>query len=1702
MKDLMIYVCIFISISISAFSQECELLVTWNGDEISDGAILTAEANCANELQIKSQYGTEYSGTTSINYPNSGIQRSFEWTVVNNEEELLIIIPPENETSVIISISSFNSNPIDYCSSLFTYEVNVNDELFYFEMTDIENNSDDFLIINCDKTMTFLLWNYTGNPPSWTIQYRTKGDYFWSNVTPIGIDFYIDLDVPSIPNDNWYIDVRVSLDNSPSCWQTERYDIPIKPLIEKKVIPVKWVNGDNSETWTKIEELKPVQHFFPSLDELPIEKCCGDRFIYSLEKSDVESYETGWEIGGGFNLSEIITPLGDLGIEVATMWGMSNGIEYGVADNLGWDKLSPIDACYTAYMGYRVARVKLINRVYDCSDGSFSVQDLGYNTIRTSIVTKSVEIHKGEPCPEDPNCSEELKKVKETSSSRNDGELDAFFILSLSSVCTYSFENPSCGEGLQFEWNFGDGSYSLEQNPAPHQYTELGEYYVTLDVTDINGDTDSHTEVIIIDSCNPFEITGEIYGPGNTFTYDTETYEVTAVGGVGPYTYLWSAPANPPLSGEEVQISFEDQGEQIINVKVTDSNGQIGNLQKSVNVGFGGEDQVDFINGPVIGNTTIFFTPLYNWFDMDGTETLTWYLNGEPHVGHFFDYYIGQPETITVKLKVCYEGDCRESDEKMLVAEPIQNEDICITVRGGKEEFNWEFSNNRCSCPNTDNINLAPINIAPGQPTHWQYGWWNLNGCSSQVTLGNSCGINTWKWFYEFTNQSTGKIVSNQPSGPPDWLCGSSVEDKKITVELTDPGCWDIKIVVGNSLTWFPDAIYECAVFVEPDELKINTINLTEVENECDHFFLTPNIEGGLTMAGELIESNNDFCHGLENIYKSYLWECTDLQGNPIDILIDDGYGTCAQVDMTSPYFDDLYHDRKFIVTLTIEDYLGVTKSKTQEINLGQKLNIRYPKDVYACPYSETSIFGDGSGMAIEGGTEPYGDITYEGDGFNIEDVFSTLENNLPITNELDPSDDPYVFRMMITDVNNCEVIHQCSLFVKELVANAGDGTITACGQPNSGTMYESNITLGDSGGTATGGSGPYTYNYHWSPAYLLDDYQKEHPTVLLGEPNDSQLFKVTVTDATGCTATDEVLVNYSDATNLHLQAWINHTNTDEVICFGSTEIQLGTFNDYWDCFVLDPNDSSTTPCGETLIHQWRSTHPYDWSPGNIENPILPEEMTSIPGTFDFMVTITDPATQCSATETKSYTIRDRIKYRGYNTEPIWRVNSYNGWLTFIPLWGDDISEPGDLEANRVLIDDQSSLPLTYEWMNKYDDNNPLFLTFDNDVPVYGLGFGPTRDGGMVLSVTDSYGCELDLRTNVKIGMDQTPTLSLEPYTNAGGDGSVICSGNEICWTIKLNTEFDGVNLNYLPQNVDVNFDLTVTSPSNGAIIISESEVVTLSLVDNIDGIYKGDICNSLELSNVNPAQVYPGEVTVSSNQFLEVISAIGSFDLVSPLNSYAQDLTFCGVPVSSKPHCEGVFLIAAPDDDQMAHCLSAHSNCSSFYMAPNSGQYHGLYGGMDGLILVDPDIFNVILDINEGNDFHARINPCGASLRPSHEINDSLYISQTPNEDLGDDTLLEIDETTLEKYTYVKLMPNPFTDFLTLELNIISSGTISISIFDMLGQELKSVVRNKKVEKGKYFEEVDMTSIPKGNYIFQISIDGEMQYVQGIKIN
>ncbi len=93
-----------------------------------------------------------------------------------------------------------------------------------------------------------------------------------------------------------------------------------------------------------------------------------------------------------------------------------------------------------------------------------------------------------------------------------------FTINGITNICAgdiITFNNNSSGTGLQYSWDFGDGAFSVTENPN-HQYNDTGYFSINLQITDFNNCVTSYS----MDSCIYVEVIPTVNFMGDTiFSY-------------------------------------------------------------------------------------------------------------------------------------------------------------------------------------------------------------------------------------------------------------------------------------------------------------------------------------------------------------------------------------------------------------------------------------------------------------------------------------------------------------------------------------------------------------------------------------------------------------------------------------------------------------------------------------------------------------------------------------------------------------------------------------------------------------------------------------------------------------------------------------------------------------------------------------------------------------------------------------------------------------------------------------------------------------------------------------------------------------------------------------------------------------------------------------------------------------------------------
>lgn len=118
-------------------------------------------------------------------------------------------------------------------------------------------------------------------------------------------------------------------------------------------------------------------------------------------------------------------------------------------------------------------------------------------------------------------------------------------------------------------WNFGDGQQSTLQNPN-HDYTNVGQYNVSLQVTDANGYSFSHTIVVTV---TPFVQALFVWNFSNP-PGPVRTVHFTNYSGVAPLnlpvTYKWESPNNNASVRDPADATYQTSlGSVVMKLTVT-----------------------------------------------------------------------------------------------------------------------------------------------------------------------------------------------------------------------------------------------------------------------------------------------------------------------------------------------------------------------------------------------------------------------------------------------------------------------------------------------------------------------------------------------------------------------------------------------------------------------------------------------------------------------------------------------------------------------------------------------------------------------------------------------------------------------------------------------------------------------------------------------------------------------------------------------------------------------------------------------------------------------------------------------------------------------------------------------------------------------------------------------------------------------------
>lgn len=127
------------------------------------------------------------------------------------------------------------------------------------------------------------------------------------------------------------------------------------------------------------------------------------------------------------------------------------------------------------------------------------------------------------------------------------------------------------------EWSFGDGQTTSSTHPS-HMYSAVGDYSVTLTVTDDNGQTSSKTRTVNVTNWSPTAAFTESVN-GRTITFMNTSYD-QAGGSISSSS--WNFGDGDTSTDEDPVHTFPTPGNYTVSLQVTDNEGATASVSKQV----------------------------------------------------------------------------------------------------------------------------------------------------------------------------------------------------------------------------------------------------------------------------------------------------------------------------------------------------------------------------------------------------------------------------------------------------------------------------------------------------------------------------------------------------------------------------------------------------------------------------------------------------------------------------------------------------------------------------------------------------------------------------------------------------------------------------------------------------------------------------------------------------------------------------------------------------------------------------------------------------------------------------------------------------------------------------------------------------------------------------------------------------------------
>jgi hypothetical protein len=80
------------------------------------------------------------------------------------------------------------------------------------------------------------------------------------------------------------------------------------------------------------------------------------------------------------------------------------------------------------------------------------------------------------------------------------------------------------------------------------------------------------------------------------------------------------------------------------------------------------------------------------------------------------------------------------------------------------------------------------------------------------------------------------------------------------------------------------------------------------------------------------------------------------------------------------------------------------------------------------------------------------------------------------------------------------------------------------------------------------------------------------------------------------------------------------------------------------------------------------------------------------------------------------------------------------------------------------------------------------------------------------------------------------------------------------------------------------------------------------------------------------------------------------------------------------------------------------------------------------------------------------------------------------------------------EQFHLYQNYPNPFNPATRIQFDLATRANVTLTVFNVLGQNVQTLLNNKPLTAGAQFVDFDATNLPSGVYVYQMNVAGNVQ--------